>query len=75
MSKAKAYLKWHPVYNLQEAVDTTIQWYKEFYLNKNNDMHQYILKQIENYEKEVKNKIYYGVNNMSDINFNKSTAR
>lgn len=50
ISKAQAWLDWRPVYNIHSAVDKTIQWYKLFYENKNEDMYQFTLKQIEEYE-------------------------
>lgn len=54
ISKAKAYLKWHPVYDVAKAVDRTIQWYKIYYENKNENMYEYTLRQIEEYGEEAK---------------------
>jgi hypothetical protein len=54
ISKAKAYLKWHPVYNVNKAIDNTIQWYKTYYENKDQNMYDYTLNQIEEYEKQAK---------------------
>lgn len=54
ISKVKACLKWNPVYDVNKAVDRTIQWYKAYYENKNENMYEYTLKQIEEYEKEAK---------------------
>lgn len=56
ISKAKAYLKWHPVYEVNITVKKTIQWYKVYYENKNENMYEYTLKQIEEYENEAKMK-------------------
>ena len=33
-SKSIVQLKWKPVWNTTEAVQKTIEWYKEFYINK-----------------------------------------
>lgn len=52
ISKAKAYLKWNPVYSVNEAIDKTIQWYKVYYKNEEN-MYEYTLKQIEEYERQA----------------------
>lgn len=52
ISKAKTYLKWYPVYDVNKAVDATIQWYKAYC--ENEDMYKYTLKQIEEYEIEAK---------------------
>ncbi|MBK5241001.1 CDP-glucose 4,6-dehydratase [Clostridium sp.] len=54
ISKAKAHLKWHPVYDVNKAVDRTIQWYKNYYGNKNENMYEYTLKQIVEYVEEAK---------------------
>lgn len=53
ISKAKNYLKWHPIYDINQAIDKTIQWYKLYYENQN--MYEYTLKEIDEYEKEAKN--------------------
>lgn len=52
ISKVKTYLKWHPVYDVDKAIDRTIQWYKAYYENEN--MYEYTLRQIEEYEEEAK---------------------
>jgi CDP-glucose 4,6-dehydratase len=54
ISKANAYLNWYPIYNINEAVGKTIQWYKTYYENKNHNMYEYTLKQIKEYEEEAK---------------------
>ena len=48
ISKAKAKLKWNPKYNVHEAINETINWYKEYY-NGNKNMKEYTEKQIEKY--------------------------
>jgi len=54
ISKVKASLKWHPVYDVDKAIDITIQWYKTYYKNKNDNMYEYTLMQIDEYEQEAK---------------------
>ncbi|PRR82855.1 CDP-glucose 4,6-dehydratase [Clostridium vincentii] len=54
ISKVKAYLKWYPVYEVNKAVDKTIQWYKSYYDNKSENMYAYTLKQIQEYEIEAR---------------------
>lgn len=53
ISKANAWLNWNPVYNVNEAVYKTINWYKAYY-EKNENMYKYTLKQIDEYEQEAK---------------------
>jgi CDP-glucose 4,6-dehydratase len=55
ISKAATYLKWNPVYDVDSAVKNAISWYKSYYENKDENMYEYTLKQIEQYEKEAKN--------------------
>ncbi len=48
-TKSSNILQWKPVWNTTEAIQNTIDWYKEFYLNK-----QVITKiQIANYLKQI----------------------
>lgn len=51
ISKAVAYLKWRPVYDVNMAVKKTIEWYKTYYEYENTNMYEYTLNQIEAYEK------------------------
>lgn len=53
ISKANSFLKWYPVYDVNMAIYKTIEWYKTYYENKNEDMYEYTLKQIEDYEKQA----------------------
>lgn len=50
ISKARAYLKWNPIYNVDECIRNTINWYKKYYEFGNENMYEYTLKQIEEYE-------------------------
>lgn len=54
ISKAKHYLKWSPIYDVSRGLEKTINWYKKYFENKNENMYDYTLKQIDEYEKEAK---------------------
>lgn len=54
ISKARSHLKWNPVYNVDEAIEKTINWYKIYYEYKKENMYEYTLKQIEEYEEMMK---------------------
>lgn len=47
--KALHYLNWLPSLNFSDTVRMTVEWYKEFYENKDRDMYEYSLSQIEEY--------------------------
>ena len=47
--KAKKDLKWVPVLTFNETVQMTIDWYKEFYINKSEQMYDFTLSQILEY--------------------------
>lgn len=47
-SKAYITLKWRPKLNLDEALDLTVEWYRN---HKNTDVHKLCVKQINEYEK------------------------
>jgi CDP-glucose 4,6-dehydratase len=47
ISKAKKELKWYPVYNVNEAVKNTMEWYKAYYEGVN--MTDFSLNQISRY--------------------------
>ena len=49
-TRAKALLKWKPVWNLDRALDETVQWYKSWHHQK--DMHEFTLRQIQIYQQE-----------------------
>ncbi|WP_446897221.1 CDP-glucose 4,6-dehydratase [Clostridium sp. LBM24168] len=53
ISKANTYLNWHPVYDIENTVGSTMNWYREYYENRNDDMYEYTVKQIEQYENEA----------------------
>lgn len=49
-SKAKVLLKWNPLWELERALDETVQWYKAWY--NHSDMHEFTLQQIKTYQTE-----------------------
>jgi len=59
IGKALFYLNWKPILSLNEAIEDTIQWYKDFY-RKNKDPYKLCIKQIESYEEKfnTRNKFY-----------------
>lgn len=52
ISKARYYLKWEPTYNSTQAIEKTIEWYKN-YFESTSDMFEFTLKQIEEFENEI----------------------
>lgn len=62
ISKARAELKWRPVYNVEKTVEKTMEWYRTFYENKEVDMKEITIKQIHEFIDEAKkNKILWSV--------------
>ena len=49
ITKAKAELGWTPSLNADEAIKNTVDWYKKYY--NNDEMYDYTLRQIAQYEK------------------------
>ena len=47
ISKAKSYLKWFPLWNIDKAIEKTVDWYKEY---KKKDPYRICVKQIEEFE-------------------------
>ncbi|MBR6163356.1 CDP-glucose 4,6-dehydratase [bacterium] len=52
IEKAKKVLGWSPSYSVFEALETTVGWYKHFY-NRDNNLFDYTLGQIEDYERKT----------------------
>ena len=52
-SKAENILGLKPVYNLQEAIAETVNWYK-YFAEQENEIKNYSIKQIENYANHAK---------------------
>ncbi len=50
VSRARALLGWEPIYNISEAVEKTINWYKSFYNNiEERKLYELIAREIEEY--------------------------
>lgn len=47
-NKALLYLGWRPIYRSYDAVEVTVEWYKEYYAGRK-DMHEYTTNQIIEY--------------------------
>jgi CDP-glucose 4,6-dehydratase len=55
--KAHAGLSWHSVLTIDECLQMTAEWYKEFYSgSQTKDMHQFCVAQIRKYEERTKAK-------------------
>ena len=51
-SKAKSLLRWHPIWNVSEAIEKTVAWSKAYYSHK--DIEEVTNEQINEYLEEVK---------------------
>ena len=51
ITKAKTVLGWMPVYNAQQAIAHTVQWYKRFYQGQ--AMRAFTLEQIHQYQEKI----------------------
>jgi CDP-glucose 4,6-dehydratase len=52
--KANAELNWHSIFTIDECLQMTADWYKEFYSgSQTKDMHQFCVRQIRKYEKKA----------------------
>ncbi|RKX63740.1 MAG: CDP-glucose 4,6-dehydratase [Thermodesulfobacteriota bacterium] len=56
VSKAHSLLRWKAIYNVYEAIEKTINWYKNFYSRNSTDLYSFTVRQIEEYIKKAKNK-------------------
>jgi len=54
IDKAKSTLGWTPTYNIYQAIEKTVEWYKEFY--KGGDILQFTFAQIKDFGKNMINK-------------------
>ena len=50
IDKAKKVLGWKPTYDAETAIRKTVEWYKEFYDDKESDMYDFTMMQIKEYE-------------------------
>lgn len=55
ITKAKNELEWKPVWNIENTIKKTAEWYK-YYYEKRANMHEYCLMQIERYYTDAKKK-------------------
>lgn len=53
--KALAYLHWHSTLHCEECVSFIAEWYRAFYIEKNNDMYSLTTRQIKEYVENAKN--------------------
>ncbi|MDY3768457.1 MAG: CDP-glucose 4,6-dehydratase [Sphaerochaetaceae bacterium] len=53
IEKAKDVLGWEPTYKVDKAIKETVDWYKHYY-NDDVDMYKYTIRQIEEYEDNIK---------------------
>ena len=51
--KALAYLHWHSTLHYEECVGFIAEWYKDFYVEKTENMYELTVSQIERYVKEA----------------------
>lgn len=54
IEKAEKILGWTPAYTADEAIEKSVEWYKNYYNNKNIDMFDFTLNQISEYEESIK---------------------
>jgi len=55
ISKAYTFLGWKPIYNIYEAIEKTIKWYKSFYNNLGKEkMYELTVEEIGNYITSIK---------------------
>lgn len=64
ISKAKSKLGWRPLYNSNQAIAETVEWYKTYYQDSNINMKKFTINQIKKYVKyaEKSNIIWSGSN-------------
>jgi len=49
--KALFDLDWHPTLKFNETIKMTVEWYKIYYQNKEQSMHDFTISQIKEYTK------------------------
>jgi len=52
--KSMKFLNWYAILSFNETIKMTAQWYEEYYRNKNSDILNFTIKQIEGYVTEAK---------------------
>lgn len=53
IEKAEKVLGWKPTYSADKAIEKSVEWYKNFYENKEQDMFEFTLNQISEYEENI----------------------
>ncbi|MEQ8235797.1 MAG: CDP-glucose 4,6-dehydratase [Syntrophomonadaceae bacterium] len=48
-TKAQSILGWSPVYRMEDALEATVEWYRQYYCNSGIDIYDLILSQIDAY--------------------------
>jgi len=59
ISKSTTKLGWKPVYDINETIQKTVEWYKEYYTGKI-DMYEFSLEQVKSYMRDI-DKIQTGI--------------
>lgn len=52
-AKAKTHLSWKPCYNLEQTIEKTALWYKNYYSSSKTDIYEFTLNQIQEYAAKV----------------------
>ncbi len=61
--KALSDLEWHSALQFEETVKMTVEWYKEYYQNQTQSMHDFTISQIEAYTKAARsNNLSWAIN-------------
>lgn len=53
IEKAEKVLGWKPTYSADKAIEKSVEWYKNFYENKEQDMFELTINQISEYEENI----------------------
>ncbi len=53
IEKAEKVLGWKPTYSADKAIEKSVEWYKNFYENKEQDMFELTMNQISEYEENI----------------------
>ncbi len=54
-AKSMTRLGWKPVYDIDDAIQKTVEWYRKYYSGKD-DMYNFSLEQIKKYMKDATKK-------------------
>jgi CDP-glucose 4,6-dehydratase len=53
-TKAQSLLSWSPVYGIDESINATVDWYRNYYLESSSDLYDVTLAQIQAYVEKAK---------------------